>query len=126
MHIMLSLDGGADSAALPDLFDWLSQTRQVTYGAELALRPARASGAMSAGDAIVVAAGAVSSLSAVVQAYAAWRSTRHAPPALMVRLENGATVTVVHGSPDEAAALLRAASNSPSAQSAPTVAEEES
>lgn len=125
MRVELHLGGGADGAALLDLFGWLSQTRPVTRGAELALRSAHGSGAMSVGDAIVVSASAVSSLSAIVQAYAAWRSTRQASPTLVVSLQDGNVIHVARGSADEAAALVRAVSGSASAEAAPAIVEEQ-
>ena len=81
----------------------------MTRVAEVGLRRGRQSGAMSAGDLIVVTAAAVSSLTGVVQAYVAWRASRQAAPALVVTLESGAVVTIVDGTAAEIATLLLAA-----------------
>jgi hypothetical protein len=74
---------------------------------------------MSAGDAIAVAVSAVSSLSTVVQAYAAWRSSRQHAPALVVMFEGGVALTVAQGSAQEIASVAQAAAECESAPIAP-------
>jgi Effector Associated Constant Component 1 len=109
VHVLIGVEDGAQDTDLIDLYGWLRDTREVTHSAKVELRPGRQSDSMSAGDLIVVVATAVSALTGVVQAYAAWRASRPTAPAIVVTLKSGATVSIAKGSAEELAALLRAA-----------------
>lgn len=120
MRAVFGFEDETDRAHVADFHGWLLETREVARAAEIGLRQGRTTGAMSAGDAIVVIASAVSSLAAVVQAYAAWRSARQDAPALIVIFEDGGTVTVVRGSAQEAELVMRTAEGAHDKRALPT------
>jgi hypothetical protein len=112
MRVLIDVADGADSGDLAEFHGWLKETRAVTRGAKVSLEPRGGNGTMSADGVIALAVSAVSALSAAVQSYAAWRSSRPSAPSLTVTV-GGRVVVVNLGSPEESAAILEAASQSP-------------
>lgn len=108
MRVVLELEGTATGTDVDvaELYSWLTRTREVRRVGEVSLEAGRQGGAMSAGDVIVLTATAASSLSAVVQAFVAWRSARQSAPALVLRFEEGTVVRVEHGSAKDIALIV--------------------
>jgi len=109
MRVLIGVTDEAGGADLADFYGWLRDTRGVTRVSELKMQSERPSGAMSAGDVIVLTTSAVSALSATVQAFAAWRSSRPSAPSLTIRVDGAGTVIVSTGSAQELALLARIA-----------------
>ncbi|MFD0638883.1 hypothetical protein ACFQ9X_52215 [Catenulispora yoronensis] len=97
------------SADLLDLYRWLADTRSVATNSSLGVSTSSEDGMASAGNVIGLAADEVSSVSAVVQAYGAWRETRTSAPAITVVVAGGAPLTVATGSEAEFDAVTEAA-----------------
>lgn len=108
MQVLISVTDGADRSGMGEFYGWLRETRAVTRGAEVELLAEGGHGTMSGGDVIALAVSSVSALSAAVQAYGAWRSSRTAAPSVTFSFD-GKDVIVTTGSAEEAANVLRAA-----------------
>jgi hypothetical protein len=108
VQVLISVADGADGSGMTEFYGWLRETRAVTRGAEVKLLAEGGHGTMSGGDVIALTVSAVSALSATVQAYAAWRSSRSAAPPVKFSFD-GKDVIVVIGSAEEAAIILQIA-----------------
>jgi hypothetical protein len=89
-----------DSAGAVDIFDfadWLRNTPAVTRSIDVELRTEQSPEGMSAGDVIVLAATAVSALSSVVSAYAAWKAMRGSAPTLIVTVDGRSPLEIREG-----------------------------
>jgi hypothetical protein len=110
-HMRISI-GASDRDHVGDVDDlhaWLSESREVSSTAKLALESDPASGAMSAGDVIVLTCTAASSVSALLQAYVAWRTARQDEPRFIVQINGGSRIILSSGSATETGQIGQAA-----------------
>lgn len=114
---MADVDDRPDAITVTEFHGWLSETRSVTRDADIRLQAAPGSGAMSGGDLIALATSTVTAITAVIQAYVAWKAARTGAPPLTITVVGGRTTIVKDGSADEIAAAIEAA-----VESAPGIA----
>jgi hypothetical protein len=108
LRTLISVEAAAGTADLAEFHTWLQGTPQVTRTTDLSPHSTGRTGAMSTGDAVALATSSVAALTAVIQAYAAWRAARPAAPHLLIEIEGIGMLTVTRGSFDEIALVVRA------------------
>lgn len=102
----LSFGAEADAVDVEAFFDWLQRTPSLHGVSNIGMESRPGARTMSAGDIITVASSGVTALTGIVSAYAAWRASRAAAPAVQITIAGFETVTIVNGTEAEVRSLV--------------------